>query len=108
MKCRKQKRRDMYQIREFPQAALKETLALEFRANCVETQNMCSISQMTSRVEEEKNWSSALLLAVNSNSVICCLLEIFGKADVPTEPSFIHCPCYIFVHFSRMKIHSVL
>lgn len=98
----------MYQIREFPQAALKETLALEFRANCVETQNMCSISQMTSRVEEEKNWLSPLLLAVNSNSVICCLLEIFGKADVPTESSFIHCPCYIFVHFSRMKIHSVL
>lgn len=81
MKCRKQKRRDMYQIREFPQAALKETLALEFRANCVETQNMCSISQMTSRVEEEKNWLSPLLLAENSNSVICCLLEIFGKAD---------------------------
>lgn len=55
MKCRKQKRRDMYQMKEFSQAASKETLALEFRANCVETQNMCSISQMTNRVEEEKN-----------------------------------------------------
>lgn len=56
---------------------------------------MCSISQMAGRVEEEKNWLPPLLLATNSNSVICCVLEIFGKADVPTEPSLstVHVTC---------------
>lgn len=97
-------------MKEFSQAASKETLALEFRANCVETQNMCSISQMTNRVEEEKNRtviSSAFSYEFKfSDFFFFYLLEIFGKADVPAEPSFIHFP--LFVHFSRMRIYPVL
>lgn len=44
----------MYQIREFPQAALKETLALEFRANCVETEYVQHLSDDQSSGRGEK------------------------------------------------------
>lgn len=96
----------MYQIREFPQAASKETLALELRANCVETQSMCSISQMTGRVEEEKNWLSPFSYEFKFSDLLC--FRDLWKSRRADRTQFIHCPCYMFVHFSRMKIHPVL
>lgn len=97
----------MYQIREFPQAASKETLALEFRANCVETEYVQHLSDGRSSGRGEKLVTSSAFSYEFKFSDLLCFRDLW-KSRRADRTQFIHCPCYMFVHFSRMKIHPVL